>query len=63
MLKDLKFQWHSNKFAWYLKPENYKSHRHREYDLEEIREMYGTSGEVNSRGTSKINREKECEER
>ena len=53
-LKELKFQWHSKKFAWYLKPEDYKKRSHKDYDLEEIREMYGTNGEVHSRGTEKL---------
>ena len=53
-LKELKFQWHSKKIAWYLKPEDYKKRSHKDYDLDEIREMYGTSGEVNSKGTDKL---------
>ena len=53
-LKDLKFQWHSKKIAWYLKPEDYNRRSRREYGLDEIREMYGTSGPINSRGTTKL---------
>ena len=53
-LKELKFKWHSKKIAWYLKPEDYKKRSHKDYDLDEIREMYGTSGEVNSKGTDKL---------
>ena len=53
-LKELKFQWHSKKYAWYLKPDNYYRKSHREYGLDEIRSMYGTSGKVNSNGTVKI---------
>jgi len=53
-LKELKFQWHSKKLAWYLKPEDYKKRSHRDYDLEEIREMYGTNGAVHSRGIEKL---------
>ena len=49
-LKAMKFQWHSKKLAWYLKPEDYKRQSHREYDLDEIRAMYGTSGSINSNG-------------
>ena len=55
-LKELKFQWHSKKTAWYLKPESYRIQSRREYDLDEIREMYGTSGKVNSRGTDKLDK-------
>ena len=53
-LKELKFQWHSTKKAWYLKPEDYKRRSRKEYDLDEIRNMYGTSGKMNSKGTTKI---------
>ena len=53
-LKALKFQWHTKKVAWYLKPEDYKKRSHKDYALDEIRAMYGTSGQVNSRGTVKI---------
>ena len=53
-LKELKFQWHSKKTAWYLKPEDYRRRSRREYELDEIREMYGSSGKVNSKGTVKL---------
>jgi len=50
-LKALRFQWHSKKMAWYLKPEDYKRQSRREYDFDEIRQMYGTSGTMNSEDT------------
>ena len=53
-LKILHFQWHSKKIAWYLKPEDYRKRSRREYELDEIREMYGTSGEMNSHGVKKL---------
>jgi len=53
-LKELKFQWHSKKIAWYLKPEDYRKRSHRDYELDEIRAMYGTNGEVKSKGTEKL---------
>jgi curved DNA-binding protein CbpA len=53
-LKELKFRWHSKKVAWYLKPEDYKKRSRKDYDLDEIRAMYGTSGEMNSNGTKKL---------
>jgi DnaJ-class molecular chaperone len=53
-LKELKFQWHSKKTAWYLKPEDYRKRSRKDYDLDEIRAMYGTSGSMNSRGTKKL---------
>ena len=53
-LKALKFQWHSKKLAWYLKPEDYRRKSRKDYGLDEIRAMYGTSGEMNSQGTTKL---------
>lgn len=53
-LKALTFRWHSKKYAWYLKPEDYRRKNHKDYTLEEIRTMYGTSGKINSEGTAKI---------
>jgi curved DNA-binding protein CbpA len=53
-LKELKFQWHSKKTAWYLKPEDYKRRSHGDYELDEIREMYGTEGAVHRRGRDKL---------
>jgi len=50
-LKSLKFQWHTKKVAWYLKPEDYKRQSRREYGLDEIRRMYGTSGKMDSNGS------------
>jgi len=53
-LKELKFRWHSKKLCWYLKPEDYKRRSHKDYSLDEIRSMYGTSGQVTSNGLNKI---------
>ena len=53
-LKALGFKWHSKKAAWYLAPEGYRQRSRREYGLDEIRSMYGTSGQVNSRGIRKL---------
>ena len=53
-LKALKFQWHSKKFAWYLKPEDYRRRSQGDYTMEEIRAMYGTSGQMNSNGMTKL---------
>ena len=53
-LKALKFRWHNKKVAWYLKPENYKKRSHKDYGLDEIRTMYGTSGTMNSKGKRKL---------
>ena len=53
-LKDLKFRWHSKKYAWYLKPEDYRKHNRKDYTLDEIRAMYGTSGQMDSVGMPKL---------
>ena len=53
-LKELRFRWHSKKIAWYLAPEDYKKRSHKDYELDEIRAMYGTSGTMNSHGTTKL---------
>lgn len=53
-LKELKFQWHSKKTAWFLKPENYRCKSRKNYEFDEIREMYGTSGKSHSKGTDKL---------
>jgi len=56
-LKELNFQWHSKKVAWYLKPDDYRIRSRKDYGLDEIRAMYGTSGAVNSRGRDKLTEE------
>ena len=54
--QELDFRWHSKKEAWYLKPEDYRRRSHKEYDLDEIREMYGTSGNMNNKGKVLVKR-------
>jgi len=56
-LKELRFKWHSKKSAWYLAPEDYKRRSHKDYDLDTIRNMYGTSGQYQSNGTRKLDAE------
>jgi len=53
-LKELKFRWHSKKTAWYLKPDDYKRRSFRNYELDELRNMYGTSGSMHSKGSTKL---------
>ena len=43
-LKELGFKWHSTKECWYLAPEGYKKHTAKKYELDEIRNMYGSKG-------------------
>ena len=54
-LKVLRFKWHTKKLCWYLAPEDYRRQSRKDYSMDEIRNMYGTSGEVNSNGRNKIN--------
>ena len=42
-LKKLGFKWSQNKTAWYMAPEGYKRHSRKQYELNEIRDMYGSS--------------------
>jgi len=53
-LKALKFKWHCKKSAWYLAPEDYKKRSRKDYGLDEIRTMYGTSGSMHSKGMTKL---------
>jgi len=53
-LKKLKFRWHNKKTAWYLKLEDYHRQSRKDYDLDEIRAMYGTSGTMHSSGSIKL---------
>lgn len=43
-LKEMGFKWHSKKLTWYLAPEGYKRFGKKQYDLDEIRGMYGSTG-------------------
>ena len=43
-IKALGFRWHSKKKMWYKAPEGYKRWGKKEYSMNEIRGMYGTSG-------------------
>lgn len=53
-LKELLFKWHSTKKCWYLPPDGYIRRNRKDYTLDEIRDMYGTSGEIRSGGKDKI---------
>jgi hypothetical protein len=54
-LKALGFQWHSKKAAWFLAPEDYRKRSRKDYTMDTIRAMYGTSGTMESNGTVKLN--------
>jgi len=53
-LKELNFKWHSKKICWYLAPEDYKRRSRKDYGMEELRSMYGTSGKVHRNGVFKL---------
>lgn len=40
------FKWHSKKKMWYKAPEDYRRRGKKQYSIEEIRDMYGTSGKM-----------------
>lgn len=48
-IKALGFKWSQNKTAWYLPPDGYKKFGRKQFDLDEIREMY-SSTRVNGDG-------------
>lgn len=45
-IKTMGFKWHSKKKLWYKAPEGYKRYHKKEYSIDEIRGMYGTSGKM-----------------
>lgn len=45
-LKQLKFRWHRKKLMWYKSPDGYRRHGNKEYDMDEIRNMYGVQYEA-----------------
>jgi len=53
-LKALGFKWHSKKTAWFLAADGYRPRSRKDYDLDEIRHMYGSRGKVNSHGMTKL---------
>lgn len=52
-LKEMRFQWHSKKQAWYLKPITYRC-RKKNYSFDEIRDMFGTYGQMDSDGLEQL---------
>ena len=48
-IKALGFRWHSKKKMWYKSPEGYKRWGKKEYSMDEIRGMYGTSGKFHGK--------------
>lgn len=40
------FKWHSKKKMWYKAPDDYRRRGKKQYSIEEIRDMYGTSGKM-----------------
>ena len=51
-LKQLKFRWHSKKLMWYKSPDGYRRHGNKEYDMDEIRDMYGVQYEADGSNNS-----------
>ena len=53
-IKALGFKWHSTKKMWYKAPEDYRKRSKKKYSIEEIRDMYGTSGTFTGKGALKL---------
>ncbi|WP_323839665.1 J domain-containing protein [Photorhabdus africana] len=54
-LKALNCKWASKKKMWFFRPDEYKASRNRkEHSIEEIREMYGTTGQHRATGWNKV---------
>ena len=45
-LKEIGFKWHSKKVCWYLAPADYKKRSKKEFQMNEIRNMYGVQFEA-----------------
>lgn len=45
-IKAMGFKWHSKKKMWYKAPDDYRRRGKKQYSIEEIRDMYGTSGKM-----------------
>lgn len=48
-LKQLGFKWHSKKSCWFKSPEGYRRYGKSEYNMDQIREMYGVQYEDTGR--------------
>ena len=53
-IKALGFKWHSTKKMWYKAPEDYRKKSKKKYSIEEIRDMYGTSGTFTGKGALQL---------
>ena len=42
-IKEAGYKWASKKFMWYFRPADYKSHNRGSWDMDKIRENYGSS--------------------
>ena len=54
-IKALGCKWASKKQMWFYRPDEYKASRNRkEHSIDEIREMYGTTGQRKATGFQKV---------
>lgn len=54
-IKALGCKWASKKKMWFYRPEEYKASRNRkEHSIDEIREMYGTTGQRSATGFKRV---------
>ncbi|EBU7534950.1 J domain-containing protein [Salmonella enterica subsp. enterica serovar Poona] len=55
VLKEMGCKWAAKKKQWFYRPEEHKSRRNRkEHSIDEIREMYGTTGQRKAAGWRRI---------
>ena len=58
-LKKLGFTWHKAKAMWYKAPAGYRKYNKAQYNMDEIRNMYGVQYEATANGTTKEERTEE----
>lgn len=53
-IKAMGFRWHKKKMIWYKSPEGYRRRGNKQYSMDEIRDMYGTSGTIYGQGNEML---------
>lgn len=56
-INKLGFIWHRKKKMWYKKPEGYRKKSSKDYSMDEIRDMYGSSGTFTGKGKKEKHKE------
>ena len=53
-IKAMGFKWHTKKLCWYLPPIDYRKFNKKTYSLDEIRDMFGSSGKYEAEKKLKL---------